>query len=121
MTLFRYKPLCLDQGGVSLPSGYALRSNYVIKRPIRVNVRFRLDAAAITRGQIEVFDKNPILSVNCLDEAVEFKEVPKDLPFLCYRMLLGRVNFPDELPNRRMVLFPASEETKENCKSNNQA
>ena len=76
------------------------------------SAHFKMDAVEITRQQIELFDKNLVLYVDCIDAAVKFDEVPLDLPSLSYGMLLGHVNFPDELRNRRMALFPNTEETK---------
>ena len=77
------------------------------------SAHFKMDAVEITREQIEPFDKNAVLYVGCIDAAVKFDEVPLDLPFLSYGMFLGHVNFPDEIwRNRRMALFPKTEETK---------
>lgn len=66
---------------------------------------FKMNDVAITRKQIPCFQNCSVLYVNCIDSAVKIDEAPSDLPFISFRMLIGHANFPDELKNRRMVLF----------------
>ena len=69
-----------------------------------VNFIFQLTPSTIVTRQLEVFEKSSVIYLNWVDLAVDIRQSSEMLPFIEYKMLLGHVNVPDELKNRRLVL-----------------
>ena len=90
-----------SQRRILLSARHAPRSNYIIKRLAPGEFHFTMDAVKVVTRQLEVFEKSSVIYLNCVDLAVDIRQSSEMLPFIEYKMLLGHVNFPDELQNRR--------------------
>lgn len=69
-----------------------------------------MDALSEQPWQADVFGHSNIIYLYCVDLSYEFSFTVRSLPFLQLNGVFGHVAFPASQAERRMVVFPRSEE-----------
>ena len=68
-----------------------------------------MDAVLKAPCDVEIFRKNSLVMIHCLDLNARFEVSVKSFPVLQLKCIYGHTSFTTDLSERRVVVFPDSE------------
>lgn len=68
-----------------------------------------MDAVVKAPCDVEIFRKNSLVMIHCLDLNARFELSVKSFPILQLKCIYGHISFMTDLSERRVVVFPDSE------------